>query len=71
MSKKNKKGSTSAGRARARRPRTGAHKRMAIRLSQEEKIKIERAASKAGVSMVRFIVERTLAEAERILSEPK
>lgn len=61
----------SAGRTRARRPRTGNNKRMAIRLSEEEKLKIERAASKAGLSMGRFIVERTLAEAERILSESK
>jgi uncharacterized protein (DUF1778 family) len=60
-----------SGRNRGRRPRTGANKRLAIRLSKEEKSKIERAAAKAGVSMGRFIVERTLQEAERVLSESK
>jgi uncharacterized protein (DUF1778 family) len=42
-----------------------------INLSQEEKLKIEHAAAEAGLSMARFIVERTLEEAERVLSKAK
>ncbi len=57
-------------RTRARRPRTGRNKRMPIFLSEEEKTKIDRAAAKAGLSTARFIVERMLEEAERILSKP-
>jgi predicted HicB family RNase H-like nuclease len=60
-----------SGRNRARRPRTGENKRLAIRVSEEEKAKIERAAAKAGLSMGRFIVERILGEADRVLSESK
>ena len=62
---------TSLGRKRARRPRTGENKRLVINLSQEEKLKIEHAAAEAGLSMARFIVERTLEEAERVLSKSK
>lgn len=61
----------SLGRKRARRPRTGENKRLVINLSQEEKLKIEHAATEAGLSMARFIVERTLEEAERVLSKSK
>ncbi len=70
VSRKNKT-KTSPGRNRARRPRTGKNKLLPIRLSEEEKQKIERAASKAGVSMARFIVERILEEADRILARSK
>lgn len=42
-----------------------------IRLSTEEKEKIESAAAKAGVSMGRFIVERILEEADRVLAGSK
>ena len=62
---------TSLGRKRARRPRTGENKRLVINLSEEEKRKIEHAAAEAGLSMARFIVERTLEEAERVLSKSK
>jgi len=62
---------TSLGRKRARRPRTGDNKRLVISLSEEEKRKIEHAAAEAGLSMARFIVERTLEEAERVLSKLK
>lgn len=61
----------SLGRKRARRPRTGDNKRLVINLSEEEKRKIEHAAAEAGLSMARFIVERTLEEAERVLSKSK
>ena len=61
----------SLGRKRARRPRTGDNKRLVINLSEEEKLKIEHAAEKAGLSMARFIVERTLEEADRVLSKSK
>jgi len=57
------------GRARARRTRTGKHKRLAVRLSEKEKARIERAAARAGLSMGRFIVERALKEADRVLSK--
>ena len=59
----------SLGRSRARRPRTGNNKRMPIFLSEEEKSKIDRAAAKAGLSTARFIVERMLQEADRVLSK--
>ncbi len=64
-----KKQKRRSGRNRARRPRTGENKRLAIRLSKDEKSKIERAAAKAGLSMGRFIVERILNEADRVLAE--
>ena len=61
----------SLGRKRSRRPRTGENKRLVINLSEEEKRKIEHAAAEAGLSMARFIVERTLEEADRVLSKSK
>ena len=70
MAPNKRKHKPSLGRTRARRPRTGENKRLAISLSHEEKGKIERAAAKAGLSMARFIVERTLEEAERVLAKP-
>ena len=68
MAGKKRKPATTGGRARARRARTGTHKRLAVRLSEDEKAKIERAAARAGLSMGRFIVERVLEEADRVLS---
>ena len=53
----------------SRRPKTGNNKGMLILLSQEEKISIEKAAAKEGVSMSRFIVERALNAAKRVLSQ--
>ena len=70
MSPRKRTHTKSLGRNRARRPRTGENKRLGISLTQEEKVKIERAAAKAGLSMGRFIVERTLEEAERVLARP-
>ena len=37
-------------------------------LNDEEKMSIERAAAKEGISMSRFIVERALTAAKRVLS---
>ena len=68
MSTRKRTHTTSLGRNRARRPRTGENKRLVVSLSREEKVKIEHAAAKAGLSMARFIVERTLKEAERVLA---
>ena len=60
----------SPGVSRARRAKTGNNKGMLILLSQEEKMSIEKAAAKEGVSMSRFIVERALHAAKRVLSQP-
>jgi uncharacterized protein (DUF1778 family) len=59
----------SRGVSRARRPKTGNNKGMLILLSEEEKMSIEKAAAKEGISMSRFIVERALNAARRILSQ--
>jgi uncharacterized protein (DUF1778 family) len=59
----------SPGVSRARRPRTGNNKGMLILLNEEEKTNIEKAAAKEGVSMSRFIVERALNAAKRVLSQ--
>ena len=57
------------GSTRSRRPKTGENKRLLIQLSDEEKIQMERAATKAGVSLSRYIVERALKAARKTLSE--
>ena len=59
----------SRGVSRARRPRTGRNKGMLILLSDEEKMNIEKAAEKMGISMSRFIIERALHTAKRILAD--
>lgn len=59
----------SPGVSRARRPKTGNNKGMLILLSEEEKTSIEKAAAREGVSMSRFIVERALNAAKRVLSQ--
>lgn len=59
----------SPGVSRSRRPKTGNNKGMLILLDEDEKMSIERAAAKEGVSMSRFIVERALNAAKRILSQ--
>ncbi len=61
----------SSGVSRARRPKTGRNKGMLILLSDDEKMNIESAAAKMGISMSRFIVERALHSAKRILAAPK
>ena len=57
------------GGSRSRRPRTGKNRGMLILLSEDEKLSIEQAAAKTGISMSRFIVERALRAAQRVLSE--
>jgi len=52
---------------RARRTKTGKNRGMLILVSDEEKLQIERAAAREGVSMSRFIVERALKAAKRRL----
>jgi uncharacterized protein (DUF1778 family) len=66
---KSPKRKMSPGVSRARRPRTGSNKGMLILLSDAEKMSIEKAAAKEGVSMSRFIVERALHAAKRVLSQ--
>jgi hypothetical protein len=56
------------GGSRSRRPKTGKNRRMLILLKEAEKMRIEKAAAKKGVSLSRFIVERALRRAERVLS---
>lgn len=57
------------GGSRSRRPRTGKNRGMLILLSEDEKLSIEQAAAKSGISMSRFIVERALRAAQRVLSD--
>ena len=59
----------SPGVSRARRPKTGNNKGMLILLSEAEKMSIEKAAAKEGISMSRFIVERALNAAKRVLTQ--
>jgi len=56
------------GGSRSRRPKTGKNRGMLILLDDAEKMRIEKAAAKKGVSLSRFIVERALRRAERVLS---
>ena len=56
------------GLTRARRPKTGAYSRLLIGLSHEEKVEMELAATKVGLSLSRFIVESTLKATRCILS---
>ena len=44
---------------------------MLILLTKEEKLRIEHAAAEAGISMSRFIVERSLQAAADVLSQPR
>jgi uncharacterized protein (DUF1778 family) len=59
----------SPGVSRSRRPKTGNNKGMLILLNEDEKMNIEKAAAKEGVSMSRFVVERALNAAKRVLSQ--
>lgn len=54
---------------RAHRPRIGHSKRLLVQLTDQEKIEMEKAAAKAGLSLSRFIVERALKAARSILAE--
>jgi len=65
---KPKRTTASAGASRARRPRTGKNRGMLISIAEEEKMWIEQAAAKEGISMSRFVVERALSAAKRVLS---
>jgi hypothetical protein len=65
--KKRKKATVFQGVSRGRRPKTGQNKGMLILLTKEEKLHIEQAATKAGISMSRFIVERALQAAGSVL----
>jgi hypothetical protein len=71
--KKQKTKPFSKGRTRARRPKgsqkSGGKKGFLIALSEEEKMEIERAAARTGVSISRFIVELALRHARQILSK--
>jgi len=55
------------GVSRARRRKTGKNRGMLILISDQEKLQVERAAAREGVSMSRFIVERALKAAKRAL----
>jgi len=56
------------GVSRARRAKTGNNKGVLILISDAEKLEIEKAAARKGVSMSRFIVERALKTAKRVLA---
>jgi uncharacterized protein (DUF1778 family) len=47
----------------------GNNTAMLILLNEEEKINIQKAAAKEGVSMSRFIAERAVHAANRVLSQ--
>ncbi len=68
MKKPAKRKNVSTGVSRSRRPKTGKNKGMQILIAEEEKMRIEKAAAKEGISMSRFIVERALSAANRVLS---
>ena len=61
------KGEMSPGVSRGRRPKTGSNEGMLILLNEEEKMSIKKSATKERVS--RFIVERALNAANRVLSQ--
>jgi len=71
MNKSKRRTTVFQGVSRARRPKTGKNKGMLILLTREEKLRIEHAAAEAGVSMSRFIVERSLKAAADIFSRPR
>ena len=66
---KRPKGGMSPSVSRGLRPKTGSNKGMLILLNEEEKMSIKKAAAKEGVSISRFIVERALNAAKRVLSQ--
>jgi uncharacterized protein (DUF1778 family) len=61
----------SPGISRSRRPKKGLSKQITFWVSEEEKEEIERAASSAGVSMSRFVMEKALKAARNVLREAR
>ena len=55
----------------SRRPKKGLKKLVTFWVSEEEKADMERAAAAAGVSMSRFVMEKALKAAKKVLSESK
>jgi hypothetical protein len=51
-------------------PKTGNSKSLLILLNEKERMSIEKAAAREGISISRFIVERALNAAECVLSNP-
>jgi len=53
----------------SRRPKKGLSKQITFWVSEEEKQHIEQAATAAGVSMSRFVMEKALKAAKKVLSQ--
>jgi len=54
-----------------RRPKKGFTRQLNVWLSEEERNKLEKAATRAGLSVSRFVMETALRAANRMLAEPK
>lgn len=52
-----------------RRPKKGLTKQITFWVTEEEKQRIEQAASAAGLSMSRFVMEKALKAAKKVLSQ--
>jgi len=52
----------------SRRPKKGLSKQITFWVSEEEKQRIEQAATAAGLSMSRFVMEKALKAAKKVLS---
>ena len=55
----------------SRRPKKGRRKLVTFWVTEEEKHNIEKAAAAGGVSMSRFVMEKALKAAKKVLSESK
>jgi len=55
----------------SRRPKKGLKKLVTFWVTEEEKDHMERAAAVAGLSMSRFVMEKALKAARKLLSESK
>jgi hypothetical protein len=53
----------------SRRPKKGLTKQITFWVSEEEKQRIEQAAAAAGLSMSRFVMEKALKAAKKLLSQ--
>lgn len=53
----------------SRRPKKGLSKQITFWVSEEEKQRIEQAATAAGLSMSRFVMEKALKAAKKVLSQ--
>ena len=53
----------------SRRPKKGLSKQITFWVSEEEKLHIEQAATAAGLSMSRFVMEKALKAAKKVLSQ--